>query len=189
MRFQLTNLLLASSFFVSGCVPVMIGGGMMAGGYTVLRDKKIGDSLNDSKIDIEIKNKLYRINHKLQSDVSAVTDHGAVLLTGVVTDPEWVNIAEREAWSVNGVIEVNNHITVGDFSASQLVKDDYLTTACKTSLLCHKNIRSVNYKIKTYNSVVYILGLARTQEELHAVLDIIQKVKGVKKVVSDIKLI
>ena len=54
MHFQLTNLLLASSFFVSGCVPVMIGGGMMAGGYTVLRDKKIGDSLNDSKIDIEI---------------------------------------------------------------------------------------------------------------------------------------
>ena len=189
MRFQLWSLLLASSFFVSGCVPVMLGGGMVAGGYTAMRDKKIGDSLNDSKIDLEIKNRLYRIDRKLQSDVSAIADHGSVLLTGVVSNPEWVDIAEKEAWAVNGVLEVNNHITIGEFSATQLVKDDYLTTACKTALLCEKTVRSVNYKIKTYDSVVYVLGISRTEEELRSALSAIQRVKGIKKVVSYVKLI
>ena len=189
MRFQLKILLLASPVFLSGCVPVIVGGTMVAGGYTALRDKKIGDSLNDSKIDIAIKNRLYKIDHKLQSDVSAVADHGCVLLTGVVSNPEWVSVAEREVWAVSGVLEVNNHITVGEFSASQLVKDDYLTTACKTALLCNKEIRSVNYKIKTYDSVVYVLGIARTDEELKIVLTNVQKVKGVKKVVSYVKLL
>ncbi len=184
MRFQLGILLLTSPIFVTGCIPVMLGGGVAAGGYAALRDKKVGDSLNDSKIDITMKNRLYKINHKLQSDVSAVADHGCVLLTGVVSDPEWVNIAEREAWAIDGVVEVNNHITVGEYSATQLAKDDYLTTACKTALLCDKNIRSVNYKIKTCDSVVYVLGIARTEEELKLALNIVQKVKGVKKVVS-----
>lgn len=187
MRFQLKILLLASFFITSGCVPVMVGSGMVAGGYTVMREKKVGDTLNDSKIDIEIKNRLYKVDHKLQSDVSAVTDHGSVLLTGVVSNPEWVGVAEREAWAIKGVSEVNNHITVGEFSAGQLVKDDYLTTACKTALLCDKNIRSVNFKIKTCNSVVYVLGIARTDEELRMALNIIQKVKGVQKVVSYVK--
>ena len=110
-------------------------------------------------------------------------------MTGVVSNPEWVGVAEREAWAVNGVSEVNNHITVGEFSATQLVKDDYLTTACKTALLCEKNVRSVNFKIKTYDAVVYVLGIARTEEELRTVLNVVQKVKGVKKVISYAKLV
>ncbi len=189
MRFQLKVLLLANSILITGCVPVMVGGGMVAGSYTAARDKKLGDSLNDAKIDAEIKNRLYKIDHKLQSDVSAVTDHGCVLLTGVVSNPEWVSVAEKEAWAVNGVVEVNNHITTGDFSASQLIKDDYLTTACKSSLLCTKDVKSINYKIKTYDSVVYVLGIAKSQEELEKALNSVQKVKGVKKVVSYVKLI
>ena len=189
MRFQLKLLLLVSLMITSGCVPVIIGGGMVAGGYTAVREKRLGDTLNDSKIDIEIKNRLYKVDHKLQSDVSAVTDHGCVLLTGVVSNPEWVGLAEREVWAVQGVSEVNNHIMVGNFSATQLVKDDYLTTACKTALLCEKDVRSVNFKIKTCDSVVYVLGIARTEEESRTVRNVIQKVKGVKKVISYIKLI
>lgn len=188
MRFQLKVLLLVSILISSGCVPVIVGGGMVAGGYTAIREKKVGDTLNDSKVDIEIKNRLYKIDHKLQSDVSAVTDHGCVLLTGVVSNPEWVGVAERETWAVKGVSEVNNHIIVGRFSTTQLIKDDYLTTACKTALLCEKNVRSVNFKVKTCDSVVYILGIARTDEELTTVLNVVKKVKGVKKVVSYIKL-
>ena len=186
MRFQWTSLLLANSVFLSGCTTISIGAGI-GGGYTAFRDKKLGDSINDSKIDIEIKERLYKIDHKLQSDVSAVADRGCVLLTGVVSNPEYVSIAEKEAWAVNGVIEVNNHITVGEFSASDLVKDNYITTACKTALLSRKNVKSVNYKIKTYASIVYVLGIARSDDELKIALDAIQKVKGVKKVVSYVK--
>lgn len=190
MHFKLKILLLLSfSIFITGCVPVIVGGGMVAGGYTALRDKNLGNSLSDSKIDMLIKQKLYKIDHNLFSQVSIVTDYGCVLLTGSVTNPEWVNIAEREAWSVRGVTEVNNHITVSENEdPGQLVKDDFITSTCRSALVCKKEVRSVNYKIKTMNGIVYVLGIARTQEELDVALSTIQKISGVKKVISYVKV-
>ena len=182
-------MLVSIAVSLSGCVPVIVGGGLVTGGYTALRDKKIGDSLSDSKMDIEIKQKLYKVDHKLFSEVSAVTDHGCVLLTGAVSNPEWVSIAEKEVWSVKGVLEVNNHIISGEeVLVSQVVKDDFITSACKSALICKKEVRSVNYKIKTYNAVVYVTGIARTEEELNITLSTLQKISGVKKVVSYVKL-
>lgn len=162
---------------------------MVAGSYTALREKKIGDSLSDSKIDIEIKKKLYAIDPKLYSDVSVVTDHGCVLLTGGVSNPDWSSAAEREAWKVDGVLEVNNHIYNEEVQLSQIVRDDFITSVCRSALICNSDIRSVNYKIKTFGSVVYLLGVARTKEELELVLSTVQKVSGVEKVVSYIKVL
>lgn len=190
MRFQLKTLLLLSlSVLLSGCVPVIVGGSLVTGGYTALRDKKLGDSLSDSKMDIEIKQKLYKVDPRLFSEVSAVTDHGSVLLTGSVSNPEWVSVAEREAWSVKGVLEVNNNIISGEeIPASQIIKDDFITSTCRSALICKKEVRSVNYKIKTYNAVVYVTGIARTEEELNVALTTLQKISGVKKVVSYVRL-
>ncbi len=190
MRFKLKTLLwLNLSIFITGCVPVIVGGGMVAGGYTALRDKNVGNSLSDTKTDMLIKQKLYKIDHNLFSQVSVVTDYGCVLLTGNVKNPEWVGIAEREAWSVRGVTEVNNHITVSDNDdPGQVVKDDFITSTCRSALVCKKEVRSVNYKIKTMNGIVYVLGIARTQEELDIALSTIQKISGVKKVVSYVKI-
>jgi len=181
--------LLSFSVFITGCVPVIVGGGMIAGGYTALRDKNVGNSLSDSKIDMLIKQRLYKIDHNLFSHVSVVTDYGCVLLTGSVPNPEWINIAEKEAWSVRGVTEVNNHITVSENEdPGQLVKDDFITSTCRSALICKKEVRSVNYKIKTMNGIVYVLGIARTQEELEIALSTIQKISGVKKVISYVKV-
>lgn len=190
MHFNLKTLLLISGCLIfTGCVPVIIGGGMVAGGYTALRDKNVGNSLTDSKIDVSIKQKLYKISPKLFSQVSVVTDYGCVLLTGTVTNPDWVSVAEREAWSVKGVSEVNNHISVAEKeNPGQIIKDDFITSTCRSALVCKKEIRSVNYKIKTMDGIVYIMGIARSQEELQIVLSTIQKISGVKKVVSYIKV-
>ena len=190
MRFKLKILLLLSlSLIITGCVPVIVGGGMVAGGYTALRDKSVGDSLSDSKIDLAIKQKLYKIDHNLFSQVSVVTDCGCVLLTGIVTNPDWISAAERETWTVRGVKEVNNHIEVADKEdPGRIVKDDFITSACRSALVCKKEVRSVNYKIKTMNGVVYVLGIARTQAELDIALSTIQKISGVRKVVSYVKV-
>lgn len=190
MRSKLKILLLLNVALLStGCVPVIIGGGMVAGGYTALRDKDMGTSMTDSKIDVAIKQRLYKIDSRLFSQVSVVTDCGCVLLTGNVSDSEWVSVAEREAWAVRGVKEVNNHIIVsnGD-TPGQMVKDDFVTSACRSALICTKEVRSVNYKLKTMNGIVYVMGIAKTKEELDIALKTIQKVSGVKKVISYVKI-
>jgi osmotically-inducible protein OsmY len=170
---------------VAGCVPVFVGTGVITGGYVAIRDKGIGDSISDSKIDMAIKKKLYRISKKLYSEVSVATDMGAVLLTGIVSDPEWVSIAEREAWAENGVKTVDNNLVHGDeISVSQILKDGTITSSCRSVLICTSSVRSVNYKLKTMNGVVYVRGTARSGEELNTALSQIRRVKGVQKVVS-----
>ena len=190
MHFNFKTLLLFSvPILITGCVPVIVGGGMVAGGYTALRDKNVGNSISDTKIDMVIKQKLYKIDPNLFSQVSVITDYGCVLLTGIVTNPDWVNIAERVAWSVRGVTEVNNHIVVSDKEyLGQVFKDDFITSTCRSALVGKKEVRSVNYKLKTMNGIVYVLGIARTQEELDIALSTIQKISGVKKVISYVKV-
>jgi osmotically-inducible protein OsmY len=175
--------------FLSGCVPIIVGGGLATGGYTALRDKKVGDSLNDSKLDGEIKKRLYKVSPKLFSEVSAVVDEGCVLLTGVVSNPEWVSVAEKESWAVEGVAAVDNNVTYGEaVSPGQIAKDGLITTACRSALICAGDVRSVNYKLKTTDGVVYVRGIARTENELSIVLSKLQRVSGVKKVISYVKI-
>jgi osmotically-inducible protein OsmY len=150
-----------------------------------MRDKRIGSTIDDTKLDAAIKTRLYKISPKLYSEVSAVADHGCVLLTGTVSDPEWISAAEREAWAVDGVVAVDNNLTHGEaITPSQTIKDGYLTSVCRTSLMCTGGVHSVNYKLKTMNNIVYVRGVAKTEEEKQRVLSKLQTLRGIKKVVS-----
>ncbi len=170
---------------LTGCVPIIVGGMATTGGYLAVRDKSIGTSFTDTKMDAAIKSRIYKIDKQLYSDVSVSVDRGCVLLTGVVNNPEFIGRVEKEAWSVDGVKIVDNNLTAGEqIPMSQILKDGAITSACRTSLMCSSGIKSVNYKLKTTNGVVYVTGLAKSEEELNLVLSKIQKIKGVKKVVS-----
>ncbi|MDR1476334.1 MAG: BON domain-containing protein [Holosporales bacterium] len=190
MRFLLRILFPVSfSVIVSGCVPILVGTGVMTGGYVVIRDKRVGDSLKDAEIEAKIKKKLYKIGPQLYSDISVVADHGCVLLTGSVHNPDWISIAEKETWATDGVVVVDNCLFAGEeISASQAMKDIYITSACRTALLCNATVKSVNYKVKTMNGVVYLLGIARSNDELKLALSKIQAISGVRKIVSYVSI-
>jgi osmotically-inducible protein OsmY len=176
--------------YVTGCVPLIVGGGIAAGGYAAVRDKRVGDSITDSKIEVAIKAKLYKISPKLYSLVSVNSDEGAVLLTGVVPNLEWVEAVEKESWLIDGVVAVNNHVTHGEqLSVKQTLQDDLITSKVRSKILCCKGVRSVNYKIKTMDGVVYVRGIAQTSQELEFVISELRSISGVKKIVSyvDIK--
>jgi osmotically-inducible protein OsmY len=171
--------------YVVGCVPLVIGGGLAAGGYTAVRDKSLGDSLSDTRIEAAIKTRLYKISPQLYSLVSVISDGGSVLLTGVVPNQEWINIAERESWLVKGVISVDNNTRYGRaIGMSQTCKDGIITSKARSKILCCGDIRSINYKIKTMDGIVYLKGVAQSERELGLVLSKIQSIDGVRKIVS-----
>jgi osmotically-inducible protein OsmY len=168
----------------------MIGTGVTVCGYAAVRDKDVADSLRDTKLETKIKGRLYKISPDLYSDASVIVDRGCVLLTGVVRNQDWVVTAEKESWAVDRVISVDNCLSFGEqLSVSRVMKDGVITSSCKSSLLCERNVRSVNYKIKTTNGIVYVLGVARSQSELNLVLSRIQSVDGVKKIVSFVNVL
>ena len=51
-----------------------------------------------------------------------------------------------------------------------------------------RDIKFINYTIITMKNVVYIFGVARTQEELDKVSNMAAEVKGVERVVVHAKL-
>lgn len=170
---------------LTGCLPVVLVGGT-ATGVVMTKDKALGDSLKDSNIETAIKKRLYsNLGPGVYSDVSVVSECGAVLLTGSVRTPDISSSCEEIAWTVDGVTSVDNNLFVGDqIPLSVMMKDNMITSEARSVLIVTKNVKSVNYKLKTMNQVLYVRGIAHSQEELEAALSSLQRIKGVNKVVS-----
>ncbi len=169
----------------TGCVPMVVCTGIGTGAYTAMRNKNVGESISDTKIESVIKAKLYKISPELYSNVSVSVDRGCVLLTGAVMNSAWVYEAERASWGTDGIVVVDNNIIFGQtISFGTMMHDGVLTSKIRGKLICAKDVRSGNYKIKTMDGVVYVRGIATSKHELRRVLEAIQHVQGIKKVVS-----
>lgn len=178
---SLTPFLLISA----ACVPI-VAGGAAVGGMAVAEERTLGTSVDDATIKTKIWNRYVQSDVKnLYFNVEIKVNEGRVLLTGPVQSQDAAMKAVQLAWDVEGVKEVINELQVqGASSFSNYAKDAWITTQLKTRLLAEQNIRSVNYTIETVNSVVYIMGIAQSQQEMDLVLHISSTVKGVTKVVS-----
>ena len=97
--------------------------------------------------------------------------------------------AEQVAWSSSRVHEVANEVQIespGGFRAN--ASDAWITTKARTSLTTSRKVRGLNFSIETYNGVVYLMGIARTQAELEEAAKRISYIKGVNQVVSYVKI-
>ena len=55
-------------------------------------------------------------------------------------------------------------------------------------MLIDRDIQSINYSIDTVQGIVYLMGVARSQDELDHTIDVARGVNGVKQVISYVKL-
>jgi len=190
MKFKSQYLvLITAALTLSSCIaPLVIGGGA-AVGTLATREKGVMGTVDDSQISVVIKAKLYQFDPDLYAKVTVNAQNGEVLLVGSVQKPEWQVEAERIAWEAKGVKQVVNHIEVSEGEGvGTMLQDGVITTQVKANLFCDGDIRSLNYSIKTVNGVVYIMGIAQSQEELDKVGKYASSVKGVQKVMSYAKI-
>jgi osmotically-inducible protein OsmY len=174
---------------LTGCVPVIVGGGMLATGTVLGKKKGMSGTISDSSISLSIKSHFYNQDPNIYAEVGINVQSGDVLLTGNVSKAERKKEAERLAWTIEGVENVYNYINITQVDDKHNVfKDSWITTQIKTKMLGAEDIRSVNYSIKTVNGVVYLMGYARTQKELDMILGMCQNLNGVDKVISMVKI-
>jgi osmotically-inducible protein OsmY len=174
---------------LTGCAALLVGGASQVGVASV-QERSIGDNLDDSSISTEI-NRLFASEGKgLLKDVSVRVQEGRVLLTGRTNRTDVALEAVRLAWLASGVHEVINEIEVGEKGTSLLnyTQDNINETQIEARLLATKGIRSVNYTIEVVNGVAYILGIAQNEEERHNVAYIASITKGIRRVVSYVRL-
>ncbi len=184
-------LILAAALVTTACTPLglAVGAGATAG-IAATREGGIKESARDFRIRTAISDLWFRSNVDIFRKLNLSVDQGRVLITGVVQDPAHRLEAVRLAWQPSGVKQVINEIRVADSSGVDgYVKDTWISTKLRAKMTFDKDIQSINYSIETVQGIVYLMGVARSQVELDYVIQVAREVKGVKQVISYVKLL
>ena len=110
---------------------------------------------------------------------------GIVVLSGNVPTQKDKIEAARIAWSARGIEQVGNEILIkGKQSFVRNTKDGILEKAVRSRLTLDRNVKARNFNIETHDGIVYVLGVARTPEELKRAAEIAATTRGAKQVIS-----
>jgi osmotically-inducible protein OsmY len=165
-----------------------IGAGAAAG-VAATKDQTFGESVDDAATSNEIKTRLLRESRRRFAEVDVEVNRGLVLLSGRVNKPEDRVEAEGLAWDSKGTQDVANEIQIeapGGFLAN--VSDEIISGRVRARLVGSSAVKAVNFNVETYNGVVYLMGVARSAEELKRAAEEASVVGGVRQVVSYVRV-
>lgn len=152
--------------------------------------RTFGAFIEDGNIERKIAVNLARASAELdESRIVAVSYNGNVLLAGQVASEDLKAQAGNIAEKVRQVRHVHNELQViGSTSFLARTNDTWLTSKVKSRLLINGDAPGWRTKVVTENGVVYLMGLL-THDEADAVVEQVQKVYGVQKIVKIIEYI
>ncbi len=182
-RTRLSFALLIAVVLLSGCAAAIVGGAV------VVHDRRsIGNVIDDSGIEVKVKQKIYNDAEINKHDhIKVVSNNGIVLLVGETTTERNRAKATEIAQSVNGVHQVHNELEVRfESSIGGRFDDGYLNTKVNAALLTKNPLPGFDptrINVTTVRDIVYLMGLV-TREEGEAVADVVRNVGGIAKVVK-----
>jgi osmotically-inducible protein OsmY len=181
-------LLCVMAIGLSGCVGAVagVGAAAVAAGTT---EKGLSTSISDSIISTKISESYFQDDVNLFSAVTVDVNQGSVLLTGAVIKPEDAVKAVQMAWQVHGVIEVINELDIQDKSSiKDRAKDIASQAQLRGRLITDLDISSLNFSIDVVNGVVYLSGIAGSEEEMNRVVAHAQDLRFGTTVVNYIRI-
>lgn len=181
--------LLLGATGLSGCAAGVVAGAGTAVGVTAAQDRGVSGALEDTRIETDLGNALYKHNTELFRAITISVHEGKVLLAGTVSKPGWKDDAIRIANSIRGVRTVEDEIRIGqDGGVVDGARDLWITTQLRSAISFDSAISSIHYSIETVNGVVYLLGVGRSQAEITKVAEHARSIRYVKRVVSYVRL-
>ena len=181
--------LLLTCFMLSGCIRMIAA----TSSEPVDRhhgERTLGASIEDQAIENKVRINLYRASDRLAgARIKVVSFNGIVLLAGQVESQDLKKQAANIARRIRHVEQVHNELqTSGSSSFLARANDGWLSTKVKTRLYLNGDTPGGRTQITTVDGVVYILGLL-TREESTAVVNAIQNVYGVQKIVKIVEYV
>ena len=174
---------------LTACAAPGIVAGAATAGLAVAQERSIGTVIDDTAIELQIQHYLLQASDGLFIRVGIEVHEGRVLLTGVVPAPDDRVEAVRQAWQVNGVLEVINEVQVTNRAGiTDYLRDVKITSQLRFQMLRDRDISDVNYTVETVNGIVYLMGIARSRPELDKVTTHARNIAGVQKVISHVRL-
>jgi len=152
-------------------------------------ERNFARSLNDVNAGRAIRARMGRAAGFKLKGVDVEVAEGIVVLSGNVPREEDRIEAERIAWSGPTIVQVGNEILIKDKQGIvRNTKDGVLNKSVRARLIATKAVKARNYNIEVNDGVVYLLGVARSPEELALATQIASTTKGTAEVISYVKI-
>jgi osmotically-inducible protein OsmY len=176
-------LLTALAFGTAACTTST---GLIDAATTVAEDRPMAQVARDAEIKLDINKRLLgEKNRDLFFDVSTDVYEGRVMLTGSVKNARDRQRAGRLATDIPGVKIIYNDLQVTQKEGFKTSANDiWIETKIKAQLYAEKGIKSIHFRFRSVNTAIYLLGRARTLEEMNKVILIIKRTKYVTRVVN-----
>ncbi len=149
-------------------------------------DRSLAALRDDTQITLDINEILLGEKYRdLFFEISTDAYEGVVLLTGTVKAEANKARAAELVKNVRKVKRIVNELQVTtDYNAGIAANDLWIETKLKVRLLGTGDVRSINFRWRSVRGTVYLIGAARSQAELDAVLDVIRSTDRVRRVVN-----
>ena len=175
---------------LSGCVGAT-SSGLFGTGVTIAMDPRtLGTQIDDSIMDKSIDARLLTVNKNYLINVKTRVIDGRIFITGSVETPEEKLAITKIAWETKGARSVKNDLKIKEkFNFQQSAKDLLITSQLKSAMIFNKKIKAVNYNIDTYKKIIYVYGIASSEEEKKEIIKEAKEILDVKDVITSILLV
>lgn len=172
---------------LGGCAGAIVGAGAAAG-TAAYQERGVQGVARDLATATKIRTNLINEGEAYVAGVGVEVYEGRALLTGALANEEMRSIAARLAWKTEGVKDVINEIQLRKSSARDLARDSWITTQLQSKITFDKKILAINYSIETVNGIVYLIGIAQSQEEIDRVIAHARSISYVHQVISHVRV-
>jgi len=175
---------LVSLLALTGCTPTLAS--LAAdGAYTASEKRTLDDVVDDNGIKLELNKLLIDEGLGLFKDVSTVVYRRHVYLLGDVAKAGDKARAGKIARVPAKVTGVTNDIQVTDEGGVGAVVDDiFIEKAIQTDYLFDSDIDSSNFRVRSVNGIVYLIGQAESRAELDKAVGIVKARSDVRRIVN-----
>ena len=153
-----------------------------------VEDRSLQTLHDDAAITLDINEALIGKQYSdLFAELSTDVYESVVMLTGTVKFAKNKQRATDLVRGVKGVKRIINELQVtSDYGPGAAANDLWIETKLKVKLLGINGIRSINYRWRSVNGVVYVIGAGRSQKEINTLLNVISTTDRVNKVVNHV---
>ena len=173
--------------FLQACSPTgtVIGAGARTG-LALAEDRPIEEIWADTLLKVTINKRLLETSFRDTFwSLNTTIFEGRVLITGSVKTPTLRDQVSQIVWEMGGVREVLNEIEIQETNdVTQIARDKFIQTSLQARMLGDTSISDINYKIIAHNSVLYVIGIARTEAELEKIIGHSRAISYVKRFVN-----
>ena len=177
-------------FLLSGCIGASTTGVFGTGVSIAMDPRTLGTQIDDSIMDKSLDARLVAMNKNYLLNVKTKVLDGRIFLTGKIDTPEEKLQITKLAWETKGARSVKNDLKIKEeFNFQQSAKDILITSQLRSAMIFNKKIKAVNYNIDTFKKVIYVYGIAQSEDEKDEIVKEAKEILDVKNVITSILLV